>query len=139
MTPPPTPEPWHASGGVGGQITRRIAAQRGFYPTRKTSTSWYTILPAVPLSSAVLFCTRVYTGMKPALGHDLSVDVQYARPGTHRLKVELVVRRVEAREVEPATTRNNTRKIVDFCERGCGPLADAKSCHTKMTKLHFQT
>ena len=47
----------------------RNAAQNGFHPTRKSSTDWFKVPPAVP------FSTGISEGMKPALGHDSSVDV----------------------------------------------------------------
>ena len=50
-------------------ITGRNAAQRGFHPTRKPSTDWSKVSPAVPS------CTRISTGMKPPLGGDSSKSV----------------------------------------------------------------
>ena len=53
--------------GVDVRVTGRNAAQRGFHPTRKHSTGWFKVPPAVPLSPAMLFSTRVSAGMKPPL------------------------------------------------------------------------
>ena len=49
--------------------------QRGFYPTRKDSTGWFKVLPAVPLSPAMPFNSRVSAGMKPPLGRDSSLNL----------------------------------------------------------------
>ena len=51
---------------VGGYINGRSAAQRGAYPVRNPSTGWFNVSPAVPLSPAVPFCTRVSAGLNPA-------------------------------------------------------------------------
>ena len=57
-------------------IHGRIAAHGGFHPTRKPSTGWFKVLPAVPFPSAVPFCTAVSARMKPALGRDSSSYMQ---------------------------------------------------------------
>ena len=56
-------------------VTGRNAVQNGFHPTRKPSTGLIKIAPAVPLSPAVSFCTRVSAGMKDRLGRDSSMNV----------------------------------------------------------------
>ena len=43
-------------------ITGRNAAQRWFHPTRKPSTDWFKVSPAMTLSPAVPFSTRVSAG-----------------------------------------------------------------------------
>ena len=60
-------------------VTGRNAAQRGFHPARKPSTGWCKVPPAVLLSPAVAFCTRVSAGMKPCLGRDSSENVPLIR------------------------------------------------------------
>ena len=52
----------------------RTAAHGVVHPTRKASTSWYLIPPAVPLSPAVPYCTTVSGGMNPPMGRDSSVN-----------------------------------------------------------------
>ena len=43
---------------------------RGFHPTRKFSTGWCKVPPAVPFPPAVSFGTRVSARMNPPLGRD---------------------------------------------------------------------
>ena len=47
------------------------------HPTINPGTGWVKVPPPVPLSPAVPFCTRVSAEMKPPLGRDPSVSVQY--------------------------------------------------------------
>ena len=65
-------------GGSHGacHVHGRNAAQRGFHPTRKLTTGWFKVPPAVALSPAVPFCTLDSAGMKPLLGRDSSVNVR---------------------------------------------------------------
>ena len=51
---------------------------RGFHPTKKNSSGWFKVPPAVPLSPAVPVSTRVSAEMKHPLGtRDSPVNITY--------------------------------------------------------------
>ena len=51
-------------------LPHNLSAQRGLHPTRKPSTDWLKVPPALSSSPAMPFCTKESVGMQPPLGGD---------------------------------------------------------------------